>query len=83
MTRAVIGIVIAGLVMALILGYRVGFDATALVILVILLAVGAVAVVVARRSEAGTARPAACSFCGGLLSPNAPYCKHCGENISA
>ncbi|HWC15150.1 MAG TPA: hypothetical protein VG929_11260 [Actinomycetota bacterium] len=81
MSRAVAGIVIAGLAMALVLGYRVGFDATALVILVILVAVGAVAVVVARRSETGAAGPVTCRSCGGLLSPNAPYCKHCGDDV--
>lgn len=81
MTRAVTAIVVAGLVMALVLGYRIGFDLTALVILSILVVVGAVAVVVARRSEARASGPVICASCQGPISPNAPYCKHCGTNV--
>lgn len=81
MTRIVAGIVLAGLVMALLLGYRIGFDVTAVIILTILVAVGAAAIVVARRSEMGGPGPVTCAACGGLVSPNAPYCKHCGQNV--
>ncbi len=81
MTRAVTAIVVAGLAMALLLGYRIGFDATALVILAILVAVGGLAVAVARRSELRASGPAVCPACRGLISPNAPYCKHCGETV--
>jgi hypothetical protein len=25
--------------------------------------------------------PAKCAACGGLISPNAPHCKHCGATV--
>lgn len=78
MKRAVAGFVGAGVAAALYLGIRHGFDATAIVILLVIVAVGLLGVVVAARFETGGAQPARCAECGGVISPHAPYCKHCG-----
>lgn len=72
------GIVGVGLGLALALGLRQGFDASSAAILVFSAVVGAVAVAAVRRSEGGAVGPARCSSCEGVVSPNAPYCKHCG-----
>ena len=81
MSRFVTIFVGASLLVAIARGLRVGFDAAAIAILATLIATGALAVVVARKSESDVVGPAACSACGGLMSPNAPYCKHCGEPV--
>lgn len=81
MTKAVTGFVIIVLLIALLFGLNYGFDATALILFVALVAVGALAIAVARAKDEGMAAPAQCAACGGLMSPNAPYCKHCGEPV--
>lgn len=78
MKALTVGIVGAGLVLAVALGFRQGFDATSLVILVILALLGGLAVAVLRRSEGGVIEPARCTECDGVISATAPYCKHCG-----
>jgi hypothetical protein len=80
MTARIVTIfVILSIVEAVLLGVGIGFDVAAISILVTMVALGILAVVIARKSETGTAvGPATCGSCGGLLSPNAPYCKHCG-----
>lgn len=79
MTRIVIGVVVTGLVMAVALGLEYGFDTAAVSMLFALVVLGALAIAVARGKERGLTAPARCGSCGGLLSPNAPYCKHCGQ----
>lgn len=70
-------IVGAGIAMSLLFGLALGLDVTALVILVSIVAVGAMAVAAAGKARRREAGPARCERCGGLISPNAPYCKHC------
>ena len=81
MSRFVTIFVVLSIIEAIVLGVGVGLDVAALAILATLIAVGVLAVVVARKSEGGAVGPATCSACGGLISPNAPYCKHCGEPV--
>ena len=78
MRAITVAIVLVGLAMALVLGLARGFDGRALAILGSMAAVGALAIAVAYRSQAGAMAPARCDECGGVISPNAPYCKHCG-----
>lgn len=78
MKLATIAIVGAGLLLALALGWRQGFDATSLTILAFIAVTGAVAIAAVARSQGGVVGPARCSSCDGVISPNAPYCKHCG-----
>lgn len=78
MRTATIAIVGAGLAVALLLGYTRGFDAAAVTILVLIALVGALAIAAAARTEQGDVEPARCRACGGVVSPHAPFCKHCG-----
>ena len=79
MTRFVVTIVGFGIGLALLLGFLYGFDSAAVSMLFALVALGALAIAVARGKERGMTAPATCGSCGGLMSPNAPYCKHCGQ----
>lgn len=62
-------------------GLVAGLDAYAAVMLGFILAFGWLAVAVARRSRGGAIVPARCRNCGGMMSRNAPYCKHCGARL--
>jgi hypothetical protein len=75
---ATIAIVALGLLMAITLGFAQGFDATSVTILAATAAVGALAIAAVNRSTRGVTRPATCEECGGVISPHAPFCKHCG-----
>ena len=78
MRTATLAIVVAGLALSLALGFGQGFDATSVTILVAIVLVGALAIAAANRSSRGLTGPATCAECAGVISPNAPFCKHCG-----
>jgi hypothetical protein len=80
-TAAVVVLVSAGLALALAYGLARGFDALSVVLLISLSGLGALGITVARRARAGTVMPHACVECGGVVSPSAPYCKHCGAPL--
>jgi hypothetical protein len=80
MTFGVTGVVILGVVGALVLGVAAGLDGALVTILVFIALSGALAIAVARKARTGLVAPARCASCGGLISPNAPYCKHCGAS---
>ena len=84
MSRVVTILVAVGIIEAIVLGYAFGLDVAALSILGSLVVVGVLAIVVARKSEAGAVGigPVHCDSCGGLISSNAPYCKHCGHRTA-
>lgn len=82
MRAATAVIVGAGVLLALVLGSSRGFDATSVTILVGIVLVGALAIAAAGRSARGATGPATCAGCGGVISPHAPFCKHCGERQS-
>lgn len=82
MLLAVVTFVLTGIVAAILLGLGVGFDPTAYLILGLIALTGFGAVLIARRFKAGLAAPARCAECGGYISPNAPYCKHCNTVVS-
>jgi hypothetical protein len=73
-----VALVALGLTVALAIGLAQGFDATAIVIFAFLVAMGTLTIAAAARSRHGGIQPGSCAECGGLISPNAPYCKHCG-----
>lgn len=79
MTGVVVVIVTVGIALAVGLGIAQGFDSTAVILLVFAVVFGLLAVAVSRKVGSGLVRPARCGECGGLISPNAPYCKHCGS----
>ena len=74
-------IFVAGIIFVLIaaIGTGSGTDATGLVILSLVVGVGLLGI--ALLSRTGRVQPATCSECNGLISPNAPYCKHCGAPV--
>ena len=82
MNTLAVAIVVAGLAIAAALAIAVGLDATGTIILALVFATGVLALAVVRKSREGVVRPAQCAECGGLLSPNAPYCKHCGIRVT-
>jgi hypothetical protein len=72
-------ILIAGIVFALGLGIVLGLDAYGFLVLALVLSCGWLGFALLARS--GEIIPAKCAACGGLISPNAPYCKHCGASV--
>ena len=81
MTGAVVALVVLGVAVVLALGLAVGFDSTALIIFAFVVVFGALAIAAARKARSGAVAPGGCPECGGLVSPNAPYCKHCGARL--
>ncbi len=82
MSRYVTVFVVVAVAILSLVGYAFGLDTYAAVILALIVGLGWLAVAVSRKGDAGLARPATCSECGGLVSPNAPYCKHCGALLA-
>lgn len=78
MTGTVWAIVIAGVVGVVLAGVTGGFDVVAIVLFGVLLGLGIVALAITRKAGTGAVAPVECRECGGLISPHAPYCKHCG-----
>lgn len=72
------GVVIAGIVYTTALALTGNLDVYAAVVFALVVATGVLAIAIVRRSSKGVTGPVQCEECGGLLSPNAPYCKHCG-----
>ena len=81
MTAAVTALVVLGIAVVFALGLAAGFDPTAVAIAAFVILFGFLAVVAARKARSGAVTPADCPECGGLVSPNAPYCKHCGARL--
>jgi hypothetical protein len=75
-------IVFAGVIGAILLGLGMTFDATALFILGLIVVFGAIGIGAAEKIRKHSVAPSTCPACGGLLSPHAPYCKHCGERVT-
>ncbi len=78
MNKIVVGVVIAGIVYTTALALTGNLDVYGAVVFGLVVATGFLAIATVRRSTSGMAGPVDCAECGGLLSPNAPYCKHCG-----
>jgi hypothetical protein len=76
-----LAIIVAGISVALVLGLVSGFDTVGIVIFVLIVLVGALGVTAVLRYQSGDVVPAKCNECGGVISPNAPYCKHCGAAV--
>jgi hypothetical protein len=78
MTRAAIAIVVAGIALSVAVGVAGGMTLTSGVMLGAIVGMGALVIAVARKARTGGVGPASCDECGGLISANAPVCKHCG-----
>ncbi|MDQ4064653.1 MAG: hypothetical protein M3161_01245 [Actinomycetota bacterium] len=78
MFKIAIGVVVAGIVYTTALALTGNLDLYAAIVFALVVAAGFLSIAVVRKSSSGSTAPVACAECGGLLSPNAPYCKHCG-----
>jgi hypothetical protein len=78
---AVVTLVVGALALVMVVGVAAGLDPYAIVVVPLIVAVGALAIAVARRAGTGAVSPARCPACGGLLSSETPYCKHCGTRL--
>ncbi len=83
MRSVAVAIVLLGVALSVGLALSGGLDVTGAVILTLLVAMGGLAIAVVARSRTDEVKPAECPSCGGLVSPNAPYCKHCGADLTA
>ena len=81
MKTVAVAIVLLGIGLVTGLAVAGGLDMTGAIILVLVFAMGALSIAVARRSTTGVVQPAECPSCRGVVSPNAPYCKHCGADL--
>lgn len=71
-------IFVAGIIFVVIAAVATGeaTDTTGFIILSLVVGVGLLGIVLVART--GRVQPGTCSECNGVISPNAPYCKHCG-----
>lgn len=69
-------LVVVGIVACAGAALAAGLDLTGALIFAGIVTVGVVAVASTRKTD--RIRPARCEECGGVISPHAPYCKHCG-----
>jgi hypothetical protein len=81
MSAAVTVLVLVAIAFVVSVGIVAGLDAYAMVILGLIVAFGTLALAIARRSRSSAIGPALCPGCEGVVSPNAPYCKHCGARL--
>ena len=81
MSAAVTVLVLVAITFVVSVGLAAGLDVYAAVILGLILVFGALALAIARRTRSGAIGPGRCRECGGVVSPNAPYCKHCGARL--
>lgn len=81
MTPFVSLVVGAGIAAAGVLGIAGGFDVASVLMLLLIVGLGILGIAIARRASAGDVTPAHCASCDGVISPSAPYCKHCGQPV--
>ncbi len=71
-----------GIALAFLFGLVRGFDAVAVAIFVAIVAAGILGIAIVNKWGRGAVIPAQCGECGGVISPHAPYCKHCGAPVA-
>lgn len=76
-----VAVVLGGSIVALILGLAAGMDGLAILLFGFVLGAGMLVIAAVNRMSSGAITPGHCAECGGLISSNAPYCKHCGETL--
>lgn len=81
MRIAAVALIIAGIAFAVVLGLDRGFDAVSVLILVLVVALGGLGIAIVLRANESSVEIGRCPECGGVISPHAPSCKHCGASI--
>lgn len=83
MKAVVIGFIALAVVWAFGAAAAVEVDGLGMLLLVLIVVFGVISIKVIRDSGGGSAvQPRRCSNCGGLISPSAPYCKHCKTPVT-
>jgi hypothetical protein len=80
-TVAVSAFIVIAIAVAAIFGVAAGLDPLSLILLAVICCFGALSIAIARRMRRGAIGPVVCDECGGAISPNAPYCKHCNAAL--
>jgi pheromone shutdown protein TraB len=62
-------------------GLAAGLDVFAAALLGFILLTGVLALAAVRRMGSKRVGPVPCPHCSGVVSLNAPYCKHCGARL--
>lgn len=76
-----IAIVVVGIALVVSLAFAAGVDTASILYVAPVVLLGFVVIAAAAKMRAGRVRPYECTNCGGLISPNSPYCKHCGAPV--
>ncbi|MDQ3954355.1 MAG: hypothetical protein M3285_02250 [Actinomycetota bacterium] len=83
MKAVVIGFIALALVWAFGTAAAGEIDGIGALLLALIAVFGVISIKVIRASGGGSAvQPRRCSNCGGLISPSAPYCKHCKAPVT-
>ena len=81
MRVAAVLLIIAGIAFAVVLGLNRGFDPFSGLIFVLVVALGVLGIAIVLRANETSVRVGRCGECGGVISPDAPSCKHCGALV--
>lgn len=81
LSAAAIALVVAGIALVVSVAIAAGPDLASIFYVAPVVLLGIVVIAVATKTRAGGVHPRECPNCGGLLSPHAPYCKHCGTPL--
>ena len=81
LSAAAIALVLIGIALVVSIAFAAGEDFAVIFYVAPVVFLGLVVVAAAVKMRSGSVRPAECENCGGLISPNAPYCKHCGAPV--
>jgi hypothetical protein len=81
LSAAAIALVLIGVALVVSIAFAAGSDIAVVFYLAPVVLLGVIVIAAAVKMRGGGVRPAECADCGGLISPNAPYCKHCGAPV--
>ena len=81
LSTVAVAIVIVGIALVVSVAFAAGVDTASILYVAPVVLLGVVVIAAAVKMRAGRVRPYECTDCGGLISPNSPYCKHCGARL--
>lgn len=81
LSAAAIAVVVTGIALVVSVAFAAGRDAALVLYVAPVVLLGVIVIAAAVKMYKGRVGPSECERCGGLLSPNAPYCKHCGAQV--
>ena len=81
MSVVAVAIIVSGVLVAGALGFAAGFDPVGIVIFSFILLFAALGLAAVAKFRSRSVSPVPCRGCGKAISPNAPFCKHCGASV--